>query len=336
MNATDRVQAAPAATTIEEPSVLDQIVSRMEAAVERRMAPAVQPMELRTFAELERWAERAARTDMVPKDYKGKPDNIILAVQMGSELGLRPMQALVNIAVINGRPSVWGDALLALCKMHPAFVSCEETISGAGDARTATCTMIRRGEPPVVRTFSVADAKTAKLWNKKGFSGQDTPWVTHPDRMLQMRARGFAARDAFPDKLRGLISAEEAADIPLEAAGITPTFSAAPEPPDSSQEPQHATVAAMRAWCAEHGEKPTWSRFLDALERELNAAHTRDAVDVIVFRDDVERATQTVQNGNKARLDAMVKAALDRTDDGRMEPASADDFPGVVTPREDV
>ena len=90
----------------------------------------------------------------------------------------------------------------------------------------------------------------------------------------------------------------------------------------------------MRAWCAEHGEKPTWSRFLDALERELTAAHTRDAVDAIVFRDDVERATQTVQNGNKARLDAMVKAALDRTDDGRMEPASADDFPGVVTPRE--
>jgi hypothetical protein len=32
--------------------------------------------------------------------------------------------------------------------------------------------------------------------------------------MLQMRARGFALRDAFPDVLRGLITAEEASDYP--------------------------------------------------------------------------------------------------------------------------
>jgi hypothetical protein len=45
--------------------------------------------------------------------------------------------------------------------------------------------------------------------------------------MLAMRARGFALRDAFPDVLKGLITAEEAQDYPAEdkprqARDITP------------------------------------------------------------------------------------------------------------------
>jgi hypothetical protein len=64
-----------------------------------------------TLAELMEFAEIAARSQFVPKDYRGHPEDILLAVQLGSEVGLRPLQALQNIAVINGRPAVWGDAL---------------------------------------------------------------------------------------------------------------------------------------------------------------------------------------------------------------------------------
>ena len=72
----------------------------------------------------------------------------------------------------------------------------------------------RRGQPPERRTFSVADAKRAKLWFKAG------PWTTYPDRMPQMRARGFAIRDTFPDALRGVITAEEAQDHPTEVRDV--------------------------------------------------------------------------------------------------------------------
>jgi hypothetical protein len=72
----------------------------------------------------------------------------------------------------------------------------------------ATCVVVRKGMDPVARTFSVEDAKMAKLWEKQG------PWSDYPKRMLQMRARGFACRDAFPDALRGIISREEAEDMP--------------------------------------------------------------------------------------------------------------------------
>lgn len=52
--------------------------------------------------------------------------------------------------------------------------------------------------------------------------------------MLQMRARSFALRDCFPDVLKGLISVEEALDLPAPNDRLPPartTIDAAPEPP---------------------------------------------------------------------------------------------------------
>lgn len=153
-----------------------------------------------------RFADILASASIVPKDYIGKPGNVLVAIQWGMELGLQPMQAMQSIAVINGRPSLWGDAMLALVKAHPAF----EWIKEDCDGNIATCTVKRRGEPEVTQSFSLEEAKKAGLTGKQG------PWTQYPKRMLQMRARGFALRDAFPDALRGVISAEEARDTPAE------------------------------------------------------------------------------------------------------------------------
>lgn len=60
-----------------------------------------------------------AESDMVPKDFKGKPGNCLIAMQWGAELGLKPLQSLQNLAVINGRPALWGDAVIALVLASP-------------------------------------------------------------------------------------------------------------------------------------------------------------------------------------------------------------------------
>jgi hypothetical protein len=70
----------------------------------------------------------------------------------------------------------------------------------------------RRDRSAVVRTFSEADAKKAGLWGKSG------PWAQYPARMLQMRARGWALRDAFPDALKGLGIREEVQDYQVKVA----------------------------------------------------------------------------------------------------------------------
>jgi len=147
-----------------------------------------------------------ADSDLVPKDFKGKPGNCLIAMQWGAEVGLKPLQALQNLAVINGRPALWGDAVIAIVRNSPV---CEYVIE-EDNGDTATCRVKRRGEPEQARTFSMADAKAA------GLSGKQGPWTQYPKRMRQMRARAFALRDVFPDVLRGLPVAEEVMDIPSE------------------------------------------------------------------------------------------------------------------------
>jgi hypothetical protein len=171
-------------------------------------------------------AEQLAKSDFVPGSYKNKPGNIIAAVQMGAELGFAPMQALQTIAVINGKPAVYGDGILALIQSHPAYEWHKEWFEGEGDNYTAICQIKRRGSPaPAESRFSVADAKRAHLWGKQG------PWTQYPDRMQQMRARGFCARDSFADALKGLISEEEARDYPTraEVLDVSPPQAAAPK-----------------------------------------------------------------------------------------------------------
>ena len=191
-------------------------------------------LSLTTMADAMAFAKMVSGTEFAPKDFRGKPEACLLAIQHGSEIGLSPMQSLQSIAVVNGRPTIYGDAALAVCL---ASVVCEwvtESVDGEGDRMVATCSAQRRGYPaPITSTFSVGDAKAAGLWGKQG------PWSQYPKRMLAMRARGFALRNAFADVLRGLVTAEEAQDYQVTGIEVVPNRPApAPTP---------VTVAALPA-----------------------------------------------------------------------------------------
>ena len=159
----------------------------------------------RNLEEAMKLAEMICNTEIVPKNFKGKAGDTLVAMMLGSEVGLNPLQSLSNIAVINGRPSIWGDAMLALCLKNPNFNFITETLDPT--TMTATCTVSRKGGVPHTVTFNEEDAKTAGLLGKAG------PWTNYKKRMLQKRARGFALRDQFADSLHGLITQEEARDI---------------------------------------------------------------------------------------------------------------------------
>jgi hypothetical protein len=136
--------------------------------------------------------------------------------------------------------------------------SVTESIDGEGDNMVATCTAKRRGyEKPTVVRFSVADAKKAGLWGKTG------PWSQYSKRMLQLRARGFALRDAFPDVLKGLVTAEEAQDYPTTPAAAEPVVvrPATPQPAEERADPFEVAKAAIEA-----------ERDIDRLDKVLRPA----------------------------------------------------------------
>lgn len=164
-----------------------------------------------------RWSQYVAASGLAPKGIE-KPESIFVATQMGLEVGLSPMAALQNIAVINGRPTIWGDAQLGIVRSTGELEEFDEWYEVKGSRTTrnpseftddvaAVCRVKRRGFETQESAFSVADAKRANLWGKQG------PWSQYPARMLRFRARSFALRDNFGDALRGMLSTEEARDM---------------------------------------------------------------------------------------------------------------------------
>lgn len=187
----------------------------------------------RTGAELKQMAVALAGSgDMIPLAFRGNPAMISAAIMRGLEIGLAPMQSLSNIAVINGRACIWGDALPALMQKNGHHI--DVVVEGEGDDMVAIATLIRGDTGrEYVRTFSVDDAKRAGLWqteavvtrHKKGGGGtyqkdNDSPWYRYPKRMLSARARAWAVRDGAADAMMGLQVAEEMQDVPMR--DVTP------------------------------------------------------------------------------------------------------------------
>lgn len=164
-----------------------------------------------------RVSQAIAGSGLAPRGLD-KPEQIMVAIMAGAELGLAPFQALQSFAVVNGRPTLWGDGLMAVARAQG--IRAKEWMEGADDALTAHCEVTRPDTGEVIaRSFSVADAKKASLWGKQG------PWQSYPRRMLQMRARAWALRDGCADMLRGFQVREEVEDYQTTVRDVTPRTS---------------------------------------------------------------------------------------------------------------
>src|SRR3954466_6585221 len=177
------------------------VVARTPAEPRPELVAGARPTAIipRSMDEAYRLAKAIVLSGTAPKGVS-TPEACMIAIMHGLEIGLPPLTALQRISVINGRPTLWGDAAIGLVRGSGLCEYVEEHIDG----EVAICAAKRKGEPePIVRTFSVTDAKRAGLWGKAG------PWQQYPQRMLQMRARAFALRDGFADVLGGLYLREE-------------------------------------------------------------------------------------------------------------------------------
>jgi hypothetical protein len=238
-----------------------------------------------SFDDVARIAKLCVMAGMFPSKNTDDGDKSIaqatMAIMQGLECDIPPMQAIQQIAVINGRCTIWGDLVPALIWSRGHEI--EEWIEGDGDDRVAHC-KIKRGDngKEIVRTFSVKQAikaglwdtrETVKRWNKYDKKHEDkpndSPWFKYDERMLQMRARGFCSRDAVPDVLRGMYIREEMEEE-REVKDITPR---APEPPAPPAPPE--PPAAI-----EDQSEPTFdvAFFMENVEEQLAMAQDADTL----------------------------------------------------------
>jgi len=249
-------------------------------------------LQLTTFDDMARFAKGVIASQLAPRHFNS-PEKVIVAMQYGLEVGLSPMQSLQSIAVINGRPSLWGDALPALAWASGKLAEVSEYFDGEGENLTAVCETLRVGQSkPAVRRFSVSDAKRAGLWDKAG------PWTQYPQRMLQMRARAWCFRDNLADVLCGLQVAEEATDMP-----------------DISPANEQATGLSMSTF--DDGEQMPEADTFQLMVSEIEGAESIDRLR------DVYRMVQQVTN--REELDADQAAKLQELIDEKVDELDVQD-----------
>lgn len=252
-----------------------------------------------------RLAKAICMAQMAPKGLD-TPEKCMVAIMHGLEVGLTPMAALQRIAVVNGRPTIWGDGAIGLVRASGLCEFVRETLEGAGDAMVAKCEAKRKGEPePIVRTFSVADAKKAGLWAKQG------PWQQFPTRMLAMRARAFALRDGFADVLGGMYLREEIEDT-HEAA---PVLSPPPAPLLAPPSPPKPSIPEVAKMIEESPQRPAdtfdMEEFVSRAVKRMDEATTGDELDAI-WEHEIEPRFEQITPPDQDFLQSKMREASTR------------------------
>jgi len=257
---------------------------------------AVRPVIPTDFDQAVRIAKTAVQAGLFQADSEEKAlAQATMAVLQGLELGIPPMQAVQQIAMIGGRCTVWGDLVPAM--IWRAGHKIKEWIEGEGDARVAWCEITRADNGEIIkRKFSVDDAKRAGLWdNREKIKAKDknnawyeedngSTWYRFQERMLQMRARGFCARDGVPDALRGLYIREEIEEERRvhELRDITPTRDESElSPPPAPDEELKAPDAAAPTTDTHSEAVSDPDDFLSDLDVSLAACRTATQLDEV-------------------------------------------------------
>jgi hypothetical protein len=154
-----------------------------------------------TFDEVYRMATIIVKSGIGPKGMNEA--QCAVAIMAGAEVGVAPMASVQNIAVINGRPCMWGDLIVGLVQASGKLEYLVDTWDEP--TQTATVRIKRIGKPEHVETFGPTEAKRGKLDQKDTYK----MW---PQRMHGWRAKGFGIRSEFADVLKGLSIREEVED----------------------------------------------------------------------------------------------------------------------------
>lgn len=173
------------------------------------------------------------------------PEAAFAVIVTGRELGLSAMQALRAIHIVEGKPTLSADLMVALVKRSEACLYFRLVESSAV---VATYEAHRRGEPgPTRLSFSMEEAKAA------GVTGKDN-WRKYPAAMLRARCAAALARAVFPDLVLGVCDPDELAPT----IDVTPTAAPTPAPvvSEAVSAPTPAPAPAPAARRTKRSEPP--------------------------------------------------------------------------------
>jgi len=208
-------------------------------------------IEITTVDDAERLARIAVASGLTALR---RPEEAAVILLTGRELGLAPMQSLRGIHVVQGRPVLSADLMVAIVRRSGLCASWRTVES---TPETCTIETRREGEPEAARkTWTMADAARAGLTAKGG------NWKSYPAQMLRHRCAADLAREVYPDVVLGLYDPDEMqASAPAQPVAVAEPVEDAPEESSRAMaryvaavEDADTLVAVRLAWCALPGD----------------------------------------------------------------------------------
>lgn len=181
-----------------------------------------------TFEAKYQMAGVLSRSGLIPQGLNS-PEKVCVALQWGHELGLSPMVAVNNVAVINGKPTLSADIMAAVVKRSPEYGGIKWLKLTDTEAECEITRILPNGEKEsITSSFSMQDAQ------KAGLASRDV-WRKYPKRMLKHRCLSYGLKDMFPDLLAGLYTPEEMESVdssePPKERNVTPVEQPVQETP---------------------------------------------------------------------------------------------------------
>ena len=177
------------------------------------------------------FAVALAQSDLLPKQYHGKPANVLVAIEWAHALGVAPMVAMQQLYILDGKPTASAQMIAGLVRRAG------HNLRVAGDDVRAVCEITRNDDAEFVfkSVWTIERARAA------GLAGKNT-WKQYPAAMLKARAITEAARDACPEALLGVAYTAEELEPQRPAQRVVDTTRVMPKPkpePEPEVEPIH-------------------------------------------------------------------------------------------------
>lgn len=170
------------------------------------------------------------KSGLIPNHFR-TPEAVLTAILYGQEIGLSPMQSVLSVTVIQGKPCLDAAGLKAKCLQHGGRF---ETITWTDK----TCKLRGiRGDWKEEIEFTFGDAQ------KMGLAAKDN-WTRMPKQMLYARAVSMLIRNMFADVIKGFYSKEEM----LDSIDVTPAAQPLPQKLEEVVKPAEEIVDTGPHW----------------------------------------------------------------------------------------
>lgn len=262
---------------------------------------------------------------------------VSIAIMFGAELGLPPMAALRSMAVINGRPALYGDGLVSVIRRSGKAAYIRMGYDEKAKAGFCEAKRMDTGEELRVE-FSEADARQAGLWSdqpkvrRNGRNGpyetdNDSPWYRHPKRMMQWRATGFCLRNLFADVLAGVLTDDEAREASggyvdyedvepapaVSAPGAPPAPPAPPPAPEPEPDELDETDNSDSPYDSDYPDEPPFETPEDLFKRaEKWGKNINDADALEIYLDDLGQHLDGLGDEDRKHLQSIIDRVSDR------------------------